>query len=258
MSTSRVAHYADVRWGSGGPVAGPAGVGANRTVRERAVKTVEARQISPRSAAATVVAASLATGRRGLATAGTVRASAPRGSGEAVRLAEQFYRRADKAASVSGTPSSRTTAGIGFPDVIFRRVVGFFASDVIDYLYGGWAERMREPVRKALRATPRPDVIVAHSLGTIITFDVLSEPEFASLNIALLTTLGCPLGIGNVQKKLRNSAKAAPGADLAEAMGELRRPLGPGRARRDAPQRVLSAGELRDRRGRQQPREEQP
>jgi hypothetical protein len=97
-------------------------------------------------------------------------------------------------------------AGITFPDPIFRRVVGAFASDVVDYLYGGFAEQMRALVRKALLNGPEPKIIVAHSLGTIVLYDVLSETAFSGLDVQLLVTVGCPLGIGNVQARLRDGA----------------------------------------------------
>ena len=93
-----------------------------------------------------------------------------------------------------------------FPDPIFRFIVGKLASDVIDYLYGPWTEAMRAPVRQALLRSPRPKVIVAHSLGTVITYDVLSEPVFAGFRVDLLVTVGSPLGIGNIQQRLRDGA----------------------------------------------------
>ena len=97
--------------------------------------------------------------------------------------------------------------GVGLsPEPLFRKIVAFFASDVIDYLYGGFAEAMRAPVRAALLADPAPTVIVAHSLGTIITYDVLSEPGFKDRPKALLVTVGSPLGIDNVQSRLRDRA----------------------------------------------------
>jgi hypothetical protein len=65
---------------------------------------------------------------------------------------------------------------------------------------------MREPVRRVLLQDPPPKVIVAHSLGTIILYDVLSEPALAGLKVDLLVTVGCPLGIGNVQDRLRDRA----------------------------------------------------
>ena len=49
-------------------------------------------------------------------------------------------------------------------------------------------------------------MIVAHSLGTIILYDVLTDPALANLRDNMLITVGCPLGIGNVQNKLRDGA----------------------------------------------------
>jgi hypothetical protein len=138
---------------------------------------------------------------------------------EARKLVEQLYRYADRVAERSATPG-RLVGGISFPDPIFRRVVGRFASDVIDYLYGDYTERMRAPVRQSLLNGPAPGVIVAHSLGTIILYDVLSERAFSGFNVALLVTVGCPLGIGNVQDRLRDRAgrpNPVPGAVKAWA-----------------------------------------
>lgn len=209
MAASRVAYYADVRWPPAGARAGrqPAEPAPGRVVRERAIRRAQHPQVSPKGAAATIVAASMAS--RAIdqrAVAGSLPSPASPHEADAVRLAEQLYRRADRIAKRSSTGSGRLAAGISFPDPIFRRVVGFFASDVIDYLYGGFAERMRAPVRQALLDGPRPGVIVAHSLGTIILYDVLSEPAFAGLDVQLLVTAGCPLGIGNVQARLRDGA----------------------------------------------------
>ena len=122
----------------------------------------------------------------------------------ATALAEALFRNADQVARRSS--AAGPGLGIGFPEFIFRQVVGFFASDVIDYLYGGFAEQMRAPVRAALLQDPAPSVIVAHSLGTIVAYDVLSEPAFRNRRQALLVTVGSPLGIDNVQARLRDRA----------------------------------------------------
>jgi len=209
MATSRVAYFADVRWPPAGALARrrPAEPAPGRAVRERAIRRAEHPQLSPKAAASTIVTASVASraiDRR--AVAGSLASPASPHEANALRLAAQLYRRADRIAQRSSIGSARLAAGIYFPDPIFRRVVGFFASDVIDYLYGGFAERMRAPVREALLDGPQPGVIVAHSLGTIILYDVLSEPAFAGLAIQRLVTVGCPLGIGNVQDRLRDGA----------------------------------------------------
>src|SRR5262245_35088995 len=218
MANSRIAYYADVRWppAGAGPVAARPGAGAGgrketRAAREKWVKTASKQELSARKAAFAIVAARLAPGAAGeiAAAAGPRRraggaAGVPADAAEAQELAEQLFKRADRIAARSAAPGNM--AGIGFFDPVFRWAVGRFASDVVDYLWGGFAEQMRAPVRAAFLNGPPPEIVVCHSLGTIITYYVMSEPAFAGLNVPLLVTLGSPLGIDNVQKKLRNGA----------------------------------------------------
>jgi hypothetical protein len=225
MQTTRVAHYANVRWPAGAAIGGRvrAGAGSSRqAAREKAISSAAKPHVSPKDAAEKIVAATLAPSSRTPPTAGRTsgraagRAPASPATTEArdaAKLVEQLYRYADRVAERS--KSGRQVGGITFPDWVFRRVVGQFASDVVDYLYGEFTERMRAPVRQALLNGPPPGVIVAHSLGTIVLYDVLSEPAFAGFNVQLLVTAGCPLGIGNVQNRLRDAAgrpNPVPGA----------------------------------------------
>ena len=232
MPNTRVAHYSDVRWPPAGPqgaMAGPGAAAGDRRGRQRAVRSATKPEKSARAAAAEIVAARLAPGakddlqaaaaatRTGRARPATVTADAA----EAQELTEQLFRRADRVAARSAAPQQ--LAGVGFPDPIFRWVVGSFASDVLDYLFGGFAEAMRAPVRAALLTNPRPGIVVSHSLGTIITYDVLSEPAFANFDVPLLITLGSPLGIENVQKRLRNGqGRPNPTPRAAKAWTNIR------------------------------------
>jgi len=213
MPNTRVAHYSDVRWPPAGPQGarpGPGTKAADRRARDRTVRSASRLEKTARAAAAEIVAARLAPGTEDdlAAMARARRAGRARPAGvtadaaAAQELTEQLFRRADRVAARSAAP--QRMAGVGFPDPIFRFVVGAFASDVVDYLFGGFAEPMRAPVRAALLTDPRPGIVVAHSLGTIIAYDVLSESAFAGFDVPLLITLGSPLGIDNVQKRLRN------------------------------------------------------
>jgi len=207
MPTTRVAHYAGVRWPptGGGPAAAPNRVG--RTRRVAAIRGSMEPQVSPAAAAAAIVDATLTAPRPRGTGAAAAPPPSPADVAAAKRLVSQLYRRADHVASHSAMVRPPGAAlGPTFPDPIFRFIVGKFASDVIDYLYGPWTEAMRAPVRQALLKSPHPKVIVAHSLGTIVLYDVLSEPAFAGFAIDLLVTVGCPLGIGNVQQRLRDGA----------------------------------------------------
>lgn len=203
--STRLAYYAHVRWPPAGSGPAAAAGASGRTRRERAVRRAAKPDLSPEAAANEVVRATLARprGRVGAAAAGQV---PPEDRRAATELAESLFRSADRIARRSSTTGRRLGAGPSFPDPIFRAIVGFFASDVIDYLYAGFADRMRAPVRATLLENPAPKVLIAHSLGTIVTYDVLSEPAFRNRTLPLLVTVGSPLGIGNVQARLRDRA----------------------------------------------------
>jgi len=88
----------------------------------------------------------------------------------------------------------------------FRVLLGTLLPDVGAYFFGGRAEAMREPLRAVLRdvrALPAADrdplIVVSHSLGTVITYHVLQEAEFAGLEVDHWITLGSPLGIDEVR-----------------------------------------------------------
>jgi len=211
MPTTRVGYYADVRWPPGGRpggagFAGAAGsAGVPRQRRATAIRRAADPGGSARAAATEILAATLkGPGGVGLAAGGPDEAAIA----SARKLVERLYRNADRVAAISPASAAAPAVGLAMtpviPDPIFRFIVGKFASDVLDYLFGPSTEAMRAPVRAALLASPRPRVVVAHSLGTIITYDVLSEPALAGLDIDLLVTLGCPLGIANVQQRLRD------------------------------------------------------
>lgn len=218
MPSTRVGYYADLRWPPGGAAggggvgvaAGPTGVSRQR--RATAIRRAAEPGTSPRVAATEILAATLK-GPGGRGAAGAAAGLDEQALADARKLVERLYAGADKIAAASAGPTPAAPAhapGLALtpviPDPIFRFVVGKFASDVLDYLFGPHKEAMRAPVRAALLASPRPRVVVCHSLGTIITYDVLSEPALAGLDIDLLVTLGSPLAIANVQQCLRDGA----------------------------------------------------
>ena len=249
MPTTRVGYYANVRWPAAGGGAGvaAAAAGSSRPRRVRAIRAAMAPELSADAAAARIVAATLkppAGAGRGAAAAGP--AVSAKDVDAATALVEELYREADRIANRSPRPKRRGQAlNISFPDPIFRFVVGKFASDVIDYLYGPFKQAMRDPVKKALLATPAPKVVVAHSLGTIITYDVLTEPELAGLKIDVLFTLGCPLGSATS----RSSSAMAPASPIpcrpARRLGELLGSVRSGRAGAHPARRVHAPTELR-------------
>jgi hypothetical protein len=81
----------------------------------------------------------------------------------------------------------------------FRALVKRTFKDVYAYFFGGSKEPMRQVLRDELRRVDGPVVVLAHSLGTIIAYDVLREQASSNLEIPLFVTVGSPLGVTEVQ-----------------------------------------------------------
>jgi hypothetical protein len=81
----------------------------------------------------------------------------------------------------------------------FRALVKRTFKDVHAYFFGGLKDAIGEVLRDELRDLDGPSVVVGHSLGSIIAYDVLREPAFADLDLELFMTVGSPLGITEVQ-----------------------------------------------------------
>ena len=82
---------------------------------------------------------------------------------------------------------------------IFEQLVKVTFRDVHAYFFRDFAERMRAVVRAAIAGIDEPFVLVSHSLGTIIAYDVLREEASRSLEIPLFVTVGSPLGVQEIQ-----------------------------------------------------------
>jgi hypothetical protein len=100
------------------------------------------------------------------------------------------------------------------PDPAFLVLARIVSRDVTEYLVGGGAEAMRGPVRDAIRSAGSPAVVIAHSLGTIVTYDVLSDLGPDAPEIPLLLTLGSPLGLSNVLERLVGGTPPPPGVPV--------------------------------------------
>ncbi len=86
---------------------------------------------------------------------------------------------------------------------VAERFLRSFLKDVAAYFFkAGVRTETKARLIAAIKQQRKPFVLVAHSLGTVIAFDVLSELE-ARQDAALLVTLGSPLGIQEVQDILQ-------------------------------------------------------
>jgi hypothetical protein len=82
---------------------------------------------------------------------------------------------------------------------LFEQLVRLTFEDVHAYFFRDYAERMRAVVRSAIAGIDEPFVVVAHSLGTIIAYDVLREEASRGLEIPLFATIGSPLAVQEIQ-----------------------------------------------------------
>ena len=122
----------------------------------------------------------------------------PAADAKAKSLIADYFDRADQIAP----PSPDGLEAL--PNWIFRRLAARASADVAAYLFKGWAAEMREPVMVAFRDVMDPIIVIAHSLGSIVAYDVLCRPEFGGRDIRLFVTAGSPLGIANVQDQLND------------------------------------------------------
>jgi subtilisin family serine protease len=80
-----------------------------------------------------------------------------------------------------------------------------FVRDVAAYFYQPGARRkIQDRLRTEIKKSTEPFVLVSHSLGTIVAFEILSERRLARQDCSLLVTMGSPLGIQEVQDVLRD------------------------------------------------------
>ena len=99
----------------------------------------------------------------------------------------------------------------GILSVLDRKVPGasaasvaLFTNDVYQYLT---KPAIRQTLNDGLRAAFQSNietVVVGHSLGTVVAYDVLkSEPAGTGLSVPLFVTLGSPLSVKVIKKQLR-------------------------------------------------------
>jgi hypothetical protein len=87
-------------------------------------------------------------------------------------------------------------------DAIARLTTRLFLHDVHDFLYDAGARtRMEKALRDRLTG-PGPFVVIAHSQGTLLAYDVLAGIPADDMRVPLLVTIGSPLGIQEVQDEM--------------------------------------------------------
>ncbi|MFL6225454.1 MAG: hypothetical protein ACJ75K_22200 [Actinomycetes bacterium] len=107
------------------------------------------------------------------------------------------------AAQAASQPAPPTAEVLPLPAslrrLLLRQLLQRLIPDADAYFFTDRKEPIRQRLRQALDAVPGPVVLVTHSLGTVIAYDVLSEARFAGEPVPLLVTLGSPLGYAEIQ-----------------------------------------------------------
>jgi pimeloyl-ACP methyl ester carboxylesterase len=83
--------------------------------------------------------------------------------------------------------------------LLLRQLLQQLLPDADAYFFTDQHQPIQERLGQALNAAVGPVVVVGHSLGTVIAYDVLSEAAFAASAVPLLVTLGSPLGYTEIQ-----------------------------------------------------------
>lgn len=102
--------------------------------------------------------------------------------------------------------SSVQARGLGdvFNRVLLRLVSAVLLQDVHDFFYvPARREAMRQSLLQRLRSGGGPFVVVAHSQGSMIAYDVLRELQAAEVEVALFVTVGSPLGLPVVRSMFK-------------------------------------------------------
>lgn len=117
--------------------------------------------------------------------------------------------------ALASPPPAATAPGLevlplprGGRTAVFRLLAAHTFKDVHAYFFQPVREQIRDVVRQALAGTSGPVVVVGHSLGSVIAYDVLRE---AGREVPLFVTIGSPLGITEIQDQLGRPLRVPAG-----------------------------------------------
>lgn len=89
-------------------------------------------------------------------------------------------------------------------EFVTRRLTKTLLKDVYEFLFvDERREAMRESVLARMRTGGGPFIVVAHSQGSLIAYDVLCSLPAGQYEIDLFVTIGSPLGLQEVQDQLK-------------------------------------------------------
>ena len=83
--------------------------------------------------------------------------------------------------------------------LLLRQLLQRLIPDANGYFFTDRKEPIRSRLRRVLESIDGPVVVVSHSLGTVIAYDVLSQLGAVGRPVPLFVTLGSPLGYSEIQ-----------------------------------------------------------
>jgi hypothetical protein len=92
----------------------------------------------------------------------------------------------------------------------FRWFVRTFLKDAGAYFFSPQGEEMRARLHRALDGGTGPVALVGHSLGSIISYEVLHEAAGSGTDVALFVTIGSQLGVKEVQDQISRPLEVLP------------------------------------------------
>jgi len=88
--------------------------------------------------------------------------------------------------------------------IVTRLITRLFLHDVRDFLFdAGKRAQMADTLRRRIAAGGGPFIVIAHSQGSMIAYDVLRALKREEADVRLFVTIGSPLGMDEVQDVLK-------------------------------------------------------
>ena len=88
--------------------------------------------------------------------------------------------------------------------IVTRLITRLFLHDVRDFLFDADRRaRMADTLRRRIAAGGGPFIVIAHSQGSMIAYDVLRALKREEADVRLFVTIGSPLGMDEVQDVLK-------------------------------------------------------
>jgi subtilisin family serine protease len=112
--------------------------------------------------------------------------------------------------------------------IVTRLITRLFLHDVRDFLYDkAKRERMEDTVRRRLFSGGGPFIVVAHSQGSLIAYNLLRTLKADEVDVRLLLTVGSPLGIEEVQDVVKDLSGPLQVPECVAAWVNVAEPLDP-------------------------------